>query len=117
LDTPRSAEAARGAERVELLREGVALHRGPAVGVDLEARGDTVARDGLGHWEIREAMTEADVECILLRVHEMHPDEKPRVISDNGPQFIAKDFKEFVCLTGMTHVRTSPYSTAVERQT
>lgn len=31
------------------------------------------------------------------------------MISDNGPQFIAKDFKEFIRLTGMTHVRTSPY--------
>ena len=61
------------------------------------------------HWEIREAMTEADVECILLRAREQHPDEHPRVISDNGPQFIAKDFKEFIRLTGMTHVRTSPY--------
>ncbi|HLL24492.1 MAG TPA: DDE-type integrase/transposase/recombinase [Kofleriaceae bacterium] len=61
------------------------------------------------HWQIREAMTETDVECILLRAREMHPSEKPRVISDNGPQFIAKDFKEFIRLTGMTHVRTSPY--------
>lgn len=33
----------------------------------------------------------------------------PRIISDNGPQFIAKDFKEFIRLCGMTHVRTSPY--------
>jgi putative transposase len=61
------------------------------------------------HWEIREAMTEKDVECILQRAHELHPNEKPRVISDNGPQFIAKDFKEFIRLTGMTHVRTAPY--------
>lgn len=61
------------------------------------------------HWDIRESMTEADVECILLRAREMHPGEQPRVISDNGPQFIAKDFKEFIRLTGMTHVRTSPY--------
>jgi putative transposase len=61
------------------------------------------------HWEIREAMTEVDVECILLRAHEFHPGEHPRVISDNGPQFIAKDFKEFIRITGMTHVRTSPY--------
>ena len=30
-------------------------------------------------------------------------------ISDNGPQFIAKDFKEFIRISGMTHVRTSPY--------
>ena len=34
---------------------------------------------------------------------------KPRIISDNGPQFIAKDFKEFIRVSGMTHVRTSPY--------
>lgn len=33
----------------------------------------------------------------------------PRIISDNGPQFIARDFKEFIRLSGMTHVRTSPY--------
>ena len=61
------------------------------------------------HWEIREAMTETDVECILQRARESYPEEHPRIISDNGPQFIAKDFKEFIRLTGMTHVRTSPY--------
>ena len=33
----------------------------------------------------------------------------PRVISDNGPQFIAKDFKEFIRISGMSQVRTSPY--------
>ena len=31
------------------------------------------------------------------------------IISDNGPQFIAKDFKEFIRISSMTHVRTSPY--------
>ena len=61
------------------------------------------------HWDIRESMTEDDVEHILLRAHELHPNERPRVISDNGPQFIAKDFKEFIRLLGMTHVRTAPY--------
>jgi transposase InsO family protein len=30
-------------------------------------------------------------------------------VFDNGPQFIAKDFKEFIRVCGMTHVRTSPY--------
>jgi putative transposase len=61
------------------------------------------------HWEIREAMREADVETILQRAREHHPGAKPRIISDNGPQFLARDFKEFVRLAGMTHVRTSPY--------
>jgi len=61
------------------------------------------------HWEIREAMTEADVETIIQRGRERFAGERPRIISDNGPQFIAKDFKEFIRICGMTHVRTSPY--------
>ena len=61
------------------------------------------------HWELREAMTEKDVEIILQRAREKHPQAAPRIISDNGPQFIAKDFKEFIRIAGMTHVRTSPY--------
>lgn len=61
------------------------------------------------HWEIRESMTEADIETILQRAAEKYPDARPRIISDNGPQFIARDFKEFIRLMGMTHVRTSPY--------
>lgn len=60
------------------------------------------------HWEIRESMTERDVECITQRAREKYPKAKPRMISDNGPQFIAKDFKEFVRIAGMTHVRISP---------
>ena len=61
------------------------------------------------HWEIRERMTELDVETILQRAREKFPGETPRIISDNGPQFVAKDFKEFIRVCGMTHVRTSPY--------
>jgi transposase InsO family protein len=61
------------------------------------------------HWEIREQMEEADVETILQRAREAYPGVTPRIISDNGPQFIAKDFKEFIRITGMTHVKTSPY--------
>lgn len=61
------------------------------------------------HWEIRESMKETDVEIILQRALEKFPDAKPRIISDNGPQFIAKDFREFIRISGMTHVKTSPY--------
>ena len=61
------------------------------------------------HWEIREAMKEPDVEIILQRAREKFPDATPRIISDNGPQFISKDFKEFIRISGMTHVKTSPY--------
>ncbi len=61
------------------------------------------------HWELREQMREVDIEIILQRAREMFPTAFPRVISDNGPQFVARDFKEFIRLCGMTHVRTSPY--------
>jgi putative transposase len=61
------------------------------------------------HHEIREKMEESDVETILQRAREAYPDARPRIISDNGPQFLAKDFKEFIRIAGMTHVKTSPY--------
>jgi transposase InsO family protein len=61
------------------------------------------------HWDIRESMTEADVEIIIQKAREKYPEARPRIISDNGPQFMAKDFKEFLRICDMTHVRTSPY--------
>jgi transposase InsO family protein len=61
------------------------------------------------HWEIRPLMTEADIEQIIQRGRERFPGVTPRIISDNGPQFVAKDFKEYIRLCGMTHVKTSPY--------
>lgn len=61
------------------------------------------------HWEIRPAMKESDIEIIIERAKEKFPDARPRIISDNGPQFLSRDFKDFIRLSGMTHVRTSPY--------
>ncbi len=61
------------------------------------------------HGEIRQQMKEADVEIILQRAKERYPQARPRIISDNGPQFIARDFKDFIRISGMTHVKTSPY--------
>jgi hypothetical protein len=54
-------------------------------------------------------MTEADIEIIPERAKARCPAVKPRVISDNGPQFIAKDFKEFLQISSMTRGRTLPY--------
>lgn len=61
------------------------------------------------HWEIRRSMTEQDELVVLQRAKEKYPNETPRIITDNGSQFLAKDFKEFIRICGMTHVRTSPY--------
>lgn len=60
-------------------------------------------------WSLRESMKESDIEISLEKAKEEYPEARPRVISDNGPQFIAADFKEFIRISGMTHVRTSPY--------
>jgi putative transposase len=61
------------------------------------------------HWEIHESMTESQVELLIQRAREKFPGVNPRIISDNGPQFIARDFKQFIRICGMTHVKTSPY--------
>jgi transposase InsO family protein len=42
------------------------------------------------HWDIRERMTEADIEQIIQKGKECHPGVTPRIITDNGPQFLAK---------------------------
>ena len=54
-------------------------------------------------------MTERDAEIIIQVAREKFPGVEPTIISDNGPQFTARDFKEYIKLCGMTHVRTSPY--------
>ncbi len=60
-------------------------------------------------WDIKESMTEADIGILLQRAREKFHDARPRIISDNGPQFISKDFREFIRVAGFSHVRTSPY--------
>lgn len=54
-------------------------------------------------------MKEIDAEIVLQRAREKYPESCPRIISDNGPQFISRDFKEFIRLWQTSHVRTSPY--------
>ena len=82
---------------------------GPADAGRSAIMGEDGCSRAIVHGELREAMTEADVEIILQRSLEKYPHAKPRIISDNGPQFIARDFKEFIRIAGLTHVRTSPY--------
>lgn len=61
------------------------------------------------HWEIRESMTEHDVEMVMKRTIEKYPDARPRLITDNGSQYTSHEFKTFIGMHGLTHVRTSPY--------
>jgi hypothetical protein len=44
----------------------------------------------------RASVSGGDIEIILQGAKKKHPEARPRIISDNGPQFIAKNFKEFI---------------------
>lgn len=59
------------------------------------------------HHELRLTMLESDVQLTLERALQQFPGVSPRIISDNGTQFIAKDFTEYMRLKGLQHVRTS----------
>lgn len=59
------------------------------------------------HHELRTNMLEYDVEVVLERALQKYPNEYPRLITDNGSQFLALDFKKFIKASQLTHVRTS----------
>src|SRR4030042_5193464 len=52
-------------------------------------------------------MQEYDVQITIQRALEKYPFAKPRLITDNGSQFISKDFAEYLKLVGLQHIRTS----------
>ncbi|RKY48416.1 MAG: IS3 family transposase [Candidatus Neomarinimicrobiota bacterium] len=59
------------------------------------------------HHELRTEMKEWDVQMTLQRTIEKYPHAKPRLITDNGSQFISKDFKEYLRGCGLKHAKTS----------
>lgn len=59
------------------------------------------------HHELRITITEYDVEITIQRALAKFPDASPRIISDNGSQYISKDFQKFLKETELQHIRTS----------
>ena len=59
------------------------------------------------HHELRQTMQEFDVQITLQRALEKYPGYKPRIISDNGSQYISKEFAQYLRLVGLQHIRTS----------
>jgi len=68
------------------------------------------------HWELRESMTEPEIETIIQRARERVPGERPRIISDNGPQFIAKDFKAPIMICVITNIKTPTFNPQAQRE-
>jgi transposase InsO family protein len=60
-------------------------------------------------WDAASSMETDRITLAVQRGKERYGDHGQRIISDRGPQFLSKDFKEFVREAGMTHVMTSPY--------
>lgn len=59
------------------------------------------------HWELRIHMTEYDAEITIERAREKFPGVNPKIITDNGPQYTAKDFEQYLNEVGLRHVRIS----------
>jgi putative transposase len=60
-------------------------------------------------WNLKPAMPEPEIEIVLERARTKYPNVNPRIISDRGPQFVSKEFKQYIRIVSMSHVLTSPY--------
>lgn len=49
------------------------------------------------------------VETTLQKALERFPGVHPRMISDNGKQFVCRDYKQLLAMAGLTRCTTSPY--------
>jgi transposase InsO family protein len=59
------------------------------------------------HHELRKNMQEFDVEITLQRALEKYPLSHPRIITDNGSQYVSKDFAQYIKQVELQHIRTS----------
>ena len=57
-------------------------------------------------WELMPDMLGSSVEDFVLRVRERYPDCEPKLIHDNGSQFVSRDFKRLLCRLEIQQVRT-----------
>jgi putative transposase len=61
------------------------------------------------NWRLCKNMEGVNAEILVAETKEMYPEAvNPRLISDNGSQFISKDFEELLALLEFGHTLTSP---------
>jgi putative transposase len=58
------------------------------------------------HYEIRLSFESIDVEIMMERARRKYPGENPVLITDNGPQFISREFGRYLQEAEITHRRT-----------
>jgi len=59
--------------------------------------------------ELRMSVEALDVEILLERAREKFSGVQPALITDNGPQFISREFKGYLEMVGITHRKTRFY--------
>jgi transposase InsO family protein len=60
------------------------------------------------NWRLCKTMEGINAEILVAQTKELYPDAKnPRLISDNGSQFISKDFQELLVFLELGHTLTS----------
>ena len=59
-------------------------------------------------WGLYPSMEGLWAEIELAKAKELYPFANPRIITDNGSQFISKDFRELLALLEIEHTLTSP---------
>lgn len=57
-------------------------------------------------WELMPDMLGSSVEDLIIRVKEKYPVNDVSIVSDNGPQFISRDFKSLLSNLEVQHIRT-----------
>ena len=60
-------------------------------------------------WDIAPTMTSKDAQIVLQRAREAYPDARPKIISDNGKQFVGREFTSLLKAADFTRTTTSPY--------
>ncbi len=60
-------------------------------------------------WDLFEDMKEYNVELLITRAKELYPDDRPRIIYDNGKQYVGEDFKKLLALLEIADSRTRPF--------
>jgi len=71
------------------------------------------------HWELLERAGSAEVTAVLHTALKKYPVESPRIVSDNGPQFVSRDFryllKQFSLLDIKIRIRHPESNGKIER--
>jgi len=64
------------------------------------------------YWELCKSMKDVDVErCVeqALNRANLVPDQRPKLLSDNGPCYKSTELKDFLDAKGIQHINGSPY--------